>query len=270
MEFYYDCTGTLVETYKYAPAAALLRKNTSEHEHSLQKEWASKYWDTTLAVVLEEWIGEHYTKDSLELALTRYLPYQDGGLISIIDRMRNYRRTLYRPAKAAKILFPGRDELFYKSFAEGIIKPTATSLELTMDFRSAYLAVKSCMSKTETTLRAVELYKAIPGLTCLIIKSEKGAIVGRAICNPIKKVYLELYLHPLLDDGDVSHLLEGWSWDSNFLIGERLPLVRTPNGILCPYLDTDSGMVRIMEDHLLITSDYGSGFATTIHGLIVG
>ena len=164
-------------------------------------------------------------------------------------------------------MFPGRSDLFYKEFAESVIKPTPSSLELTDDLRSAYMAVKSCMSRTETTLRAVELYKAIPGVSCMIIKSDKGATIGRAICKPSTMEYSELYLHPLLDESDVIHLLNGWWLNNNFLTGKRLPLVRTDGGILCPYLDTDSGGVEIMEDYLLITD--GGGVATTVDGLIV-
>ena len=263
MQRYYLVDGTTSEFTRWSPVSPVVTKDSPESEHLLQQHWAARFWVTSFVGVIEYFVGgyeEHYS------LLTEHLPYQDGVLISLLDRARN-KRTSYRPAKAAKILFPGRSALFYKEFAESIIKPTASSLELTDDFRSAYMAVKSCMSRTETTLRAVELYKSIPGVSCLIIKSDKGATIGRALCSPSTMEYGKLYLHPLLDESDVIHLLDGWRFNNNFLVGEKLPLVRTDGGILCPYLDTDDGEVKIMEDYLLIT-DYG-GVATTAEGLIV-
>ena len=264
MQYYYLVDGTTSEPRtRWSPVSPVVTKDSPESEHLLQQHWAAHFWTTPLVGVLNYFVEGYDEHFSL---LTEHLPYQEGGLISLLDRARN-KRTSYRPAKAAKLLFPGRSALFYKEFAESVIKPKPSRLELTEDFRSAYMAVKSCMSRTETTLQAVELYKSIPVVYCLIIKSDKGVTIGRALCNKLTREYGELYLHPLLDESDVIYLLEGWRFNNNFLVGERLPLVRTPNGILCPYLDTDYGEVAIKDDHLLII-DYG-GVVTTTKGLIV-
>ena len=262
MAWFYTKSGSFLQHGRIVPQG--LEKDSPQEVHDLYRDWAKNFWHTPFFAAI-------YAVEEFEeviSALTEYLPYQVEDMISLYSRKKG-KRQIYRPAKAAKLLLPGRSELYYKGFAEKLIKPTPASMELTSNFREAYLAITSCMSKTEVTLRAVELYKSIPGLSCIVIKSDKGRIIGRALCNPIKRVYGEVYLHQLLDEDDdeIQSIFSGWTKDKNFLVGEKLPLVRTEKGILCPYLDTSSSCVAIMENHLLIVS--GRGIETMADGLIV-
>jgi len=83
-------------------------------------------------------------------------------------------------------------------------------------------------------------------------------IVGaRAIVNTARKTYLRIY-----GAGDVQHTAmkealacAGYTFSGDTLKGEKLRLVATNNGYLCPYLDGNYAHISVRSSHLLIGED---------------
>ena len=83
-------------------------------------------------------------------------------------------------------------------------------------------------------------------------------IVGaRAIVNTRNKTYLRIY-----GAGDVQHTAmkealgrAGYTFSGDTLKGEKLRLVATNNGNLCPYLDGNYAHISVRSSHLLIGKD---------------
>lgn len=94
--------------------------------------------------------------------------------------------------------------------------------------------------------------------------TDEHVVGARAIVNKARKTYLRIYA-----DGDVQYsamkeALEraGYVESGSTLHNEKLRLVETNSGYLCPYLDGDYVYVSVRSSHLLIGYDGLSAHAT--------